>query len=356
MATSDQLLTASSKANKVILDLDLKRRVQEGYTRVDPNLVASSVGVPVMYRKLERLLGGFIRDDGVVGILVNSDRPRGLVHMTCAHELGHYFLDHASTADEKIEHGTSATAVEQQADQFAYSLLAPRWLIAGIMKANKWTTLDLQNEHVVYQLSLRLGISYTAMVWSLYRLQLIKYGVVNRIVSLPPKSLKVSALQGNSLEHANADVWVLSEADRDRIIEPGYGDKFVISLPNHSGSGHLWTVDEARSEGFELRPVAVDARQLKPTNRDSVIVGSGSQTLSYHLQPPEKFRKLPDYEDELDLIDERRRAVELREQRPWTPQTTVINTLDFSAEFEAGSEGLTIPERRARIERVLHKQ
>lgn len=352
MATSDQLLNASRAANQVVLDLDLKQRMREGYTRVDPNLVASMVGVPVMYRILERLLGGFIRDGSTVGILVNSDRPRGLVHMTCAHELGHYFLGHESTADEIVEHGPTALIVEHLADQFAYSLLAPRWLVAHVMKDHRWTGVDLQNPHTVYQMSLRLGTSYTAMVWSLYRLKLCSYADANRLTALTPKSLKAHALQGGVLEYSNSDVWVLGPADRDRILEPGYGDKFVVELPNHVGSGHLWTADEVRSEGFVLKPLTLDAQELAPVNRDTVQVGSGGPFMSYYLQPPEKFRSPSENEDDLDPIDARRHVVELREHRPWTPGASPIDALDLNAEFESTREGLTVSERQKRIDRI----
>lgn len=352
MATSDQLLTASSAANRVILDLGLKQRMREGYTRVDPNFVASRVGVPVMYRVLERLLGGFIRDGSAVGILVNSDRPRGLVHMTCAHELGHYFLGHESTADEVVEQGPTASLLEQLADQFAYSLLAPRWLIAQIMSDHGWTLVDLQNAHVVYQLSLRLGTSYTAMVWSLHRLKLCSPATRNRLIAVKPKMLKAFALRGGVLEDANADVWVLGSADKDRILEPGYGDRFVVELPNHAGSGHLWTANEVRSEGFVLEPLTVDARIHRPEAREMVSVGGGDSTISYYLQPPEKFRSPPRNEDDLDPIDDRRRAVELRELRPWALDASAISVLNFSTEFEPGREGLSVSERHKRVERM----
>lgn len=346
MAPRDQLIEASKKANEVIEDLRLKDRIRNsGYMRIDPAEIASAVDVRVMYKKLDKLLGGFIREHSNPGILVNCDRPRGLMHMTCAHELGHYFLDHDSTADDQIYHGPTASLVERAADQFAYSLLAPRWLVASTMRERGWSVQDLSNAHIVYQMSLRLGVSYKAMVWSLNRILLMTNDVAQRLDTVQPKTLKTHVLGGTALEHPRADVWILGPADKDRVLEPGYGDRFVVQLPNHAGSGHLWSVDELRSEGFTLQPTTVDGRQRDDSRSRNAIVGTGSVALSYVLDPPERYRHPPENEIDLDPLNARRRAVELQEMAPWLPTSKAIDTFAFSAEFEPIREGLSVSER-----------
>ena len=80
--------------------------------------------------------------------------------MTCAHELGHFALGHESTSDTTVDLGQEAELVEQTANQFAYALLAPAWLVAATMRQKRWGRNNLRNPAIVYQLSLRLGMSY----------------------------------------------------------------------------------------------------------------------------------------------------------------------------------------------------
>ena len=128
MSERDDLLSAARRASEILDEFEVKKRIAAGYTRVDAELIAGASDVVVLYRKLELLLGGFLREDGTPGIIVNWDRPRGLVHMTCAHELGHFVLGHESTSDTTVDVGQEAELVEQTANQFAYALLAPAWL------------------------------------------------------------------------------------------------------------------------------------------------------------------------------------------------------------------------------------
>ena len=218
----DELLEAARRAAKVLGEFSVRDRIKEGYTRVDPTQLASEADVTVMFRPLDKLLGGFLREDGEAGILVNVLRPRGLVHMTCAHELGHYFLGHESTTDETVDIGMSAHLIEQQANQFAYSLLAPQWLVVTIMNLKRWSKSHLENPFIVYQLSLRLGMSFEAMTWSLVRLRFISQISASRTLAQKPKAMKLDALniQDASVK-VPGDVWVLDKSDKDRIIEPG---------------------------------------------------------------------------------------------------------------------------------------
>jgi Zn-dependent peptidase ImmA (M78 family) len=350
-ADDDALMAAARRANEVLEEFEARRRIDTGYTRIDAEQIASASDVVVMYRKFELLLGGFLVEDGTPGIIVNWDRPRGLVHMTCAHELGHFELGHESTSDTTVDVSKDAALVERTANQFAYALLAPSWLVAQTMRRQHWGRDSLRNPAVIYQMSLRLGMSYKAMVWSLVRLGHLTVNDALGVVDVQPISLKRELLGGGAPNNPRSDVWMLTEADRDRVLEPGLGDQMILDLPNHVGSGRLWSVDEAQSEGFMLKPFVRDARLVPARRGAEVVVGGDGPTLRYELTSPQVSRspeladdgESDDHEADLEVVrtlEQRKRTISLSERAPWQPGQASIGQLNLFAEFERLEDGL----------------
>lgn len=305
MGLREQLLQASKKASEVHAGAQTRHRVEhDGYCRIDPISLAEQAGVSVMVRELDQLLGAFIREEQP-GILLNSERPIGMVHMTCAHELGHFYLGHVTTADEDISYGDKADPREQEANAFATSLLAPRWLVLHALTAKGWRGQDLANPIVVYQLSLRLGMSFTAMVWTLARYNFLTRGLATAMARLSPKSLKEQLLPPGAATSTNTDVWLLDARDKNWIIEPRVRDQFVVRLPSHATAGFLWTSQDVASEGFALRPVLVDARAV--TRSDGPTLVGGQEEDLYVL----------DASDVKVDVQHRKQTVRLAETQPW---------------------------------------
>lgn len=336
MNLRDQLLQAAKRAGEILEERAAKRRILEGgYTRIDPIAIAESDRVPVMVRPMEKLLGAFLREEGSPGILVNSQRPIGMVHLTCAHELGHFFLGHGTKTDEDLDYGNTASPEERAANEFAYKLLMPRWLVAHVMRCKSWGRGHLQQAGTVYQLSLRLGVSYTAMVWTLNRLALLDTGAAQVMSRISPKSLKES-LPGGLAEPQGGDVWVLDPRDQDFVIEPRASDRFVVELPNHASAGYMWTAEEISTVGFTVRPVLVDASAAaKPSA--PVTVG-GATSLSYLLEPSAGALNA----DEV-------LPVQLAERQPWTSGEP-RDRFALRAHYETLPEGLSRGTRRRLVE------
>lgn len=318
---------AANRAREIYHDSGAKARVeQEGYTRVDPFLIAGGEGIPVLLRPMDKLLGAFIRDD-VSGILVNSERSAGLIHLTCAHELGHYFMGHGTTADDSMDFGPNAERQELEADWFAYHLLASRGLLANIMRRKRWSVQSLKDPIILYQLSLRLGISYTATAWSLARQKLLEIGVVKDLLRIQPIEVKQALLEGLHLE-SRKEVWLLDESDRTSILEPRADDQVLVRLRSKASSGYLWSLDELASEGFQIRPVPRPAEEVA----DPKQLVFGVSTAEFLLTLDEAAQAA----NGVPMI------LAMEERRPWLRGDEANSVFKTQAKFELIGAGLTL--------------
>lgn len=341
MKERTELLEATKRAGKLTLEHGFKDRVLSGgYTRVDPFALAEAVELNVLVRPLPKLLGAFLLEDGNPGILVNSDRPIGMVHLTCAHELGHYFLGHDPHLDEDIYYADSAALSERAANEFAYHLLMPRWLVANIMDRKRWGRQSLLRPAVVYQLSLRLGVSFTAMVWSLRSHKLLSLSDARVLAKLEPIDIKKALIPAGTVLPSKADVWLLDPHDQESILEPRPNDHFLLQLPSHAGSGFMWSAQEASQAGFTIRPVLLDPETTpKPTG--PVEIGSPPE-MTYVAEPtgvtPSSDALIP---------------WTLVERQPWNPTAAPVAKVDMRTLFDSLPEGLTPGARRRYLEGVV---
>lgn len=335
MSYRDLVLRAAQRAAEIIDESGAMERIeQDGYTRIDPFQIAADSGVMVMLRPMQKLLGAFLGDE-TPGILVNVDRSAGLVHMTCAHELGHFFMGHGSTADEKIYYGSKAALVEQEADQFGYNLLVPRKLIVKVMQRKQWSKAALFRPDVLYQLALRMGVSYEAAAWSLSRHKVMSPAQVQQMLRTTPAMIK-KALLGDRLVNARREVWLLDNDDRTSILEPRPDDQLVVRLPSRASSGYLWeadSVDELTSQGFQLKPLTVPS---KPSVGNPPVFG-GPGTMDYLLTDGRASDAV--------LVD-----VQLSERAPWDASSPPTDTFKSSAQFERLGFGLAPHSRKQLLE------
>lgn len=342
MVGRTERLRIAQEAAAVLRDSGaIERFRSEGYTRIDPFDIAAAADLAVMMRPLEGLLGAFVRDKQS-GILVNSDRPPGLVHMTCAHELGHYYLGHETTTDHHLDYDQQANPAEREADWFAYHLLMPRQLIVDLMRRKGWRPSHLKDPSHLYQLSLRLGTSFPATLWTLVSLNMLAVGPgeAQRLSRTPLQKLKHGIVTWEP-EETLSDVWVLDESDRDRILEPRPQDRFVVDLPSHASAGYLWSLAEATEAGFTLRPLTVPV-PTPPASDHPLVVGSSSRqryVLEHRVDPgsPVPERSLP---------------LTFREYQPWKQEGDTNDSFGMATEFESFALGLDARSRGKLIAEV----
>lgn len=331
MIQRSAVLRVARLAGEVLEASGARSRVEEGYTRVDPIDIAERAGVQVMAQPMDKLLGAFLREEQV-GILLNTLRPTGMFHMTCAHELGHFYLGHLTTTDEHLDYQSNASDFELEADQFAYALMAPLWLVVQVLRTQGWGWGSLKNPRTLYQLSLRLGLSYAGTVWSLARHNKLDYATARDLVRVKPAHIKSALVpQGTQLD-PNRDVWQLSPRDKDLILEPRLNDHIVIDLPSHAAAGYLWSLSEVVAEGYALRPLTIESDKEAALAEAALPVGA-APTSRYAL----RFEMSDD-----SALQTTPTTVEFMEVQPWRPQETDSATgFAFQTKFETTKSGLS---------------
>lgn len=214
------------------------------------------LGVSLLFRPLDGLLGACLRLPEVgTGILVTTRRSLHMQRFTAAHELGHYVLEHEGSLDWEIRFpGQTANRDlrEVAADAFAAEFLMPKWLFKHHAKLHRWTSHDLRDAAKVYQLSLRMGVSYEATCLGLLAHGILDQPTVDALRAVAPKKTKQRLLGDLGLDDWRAHVWLLDEHDDGGTIEAGPLDVFVADLPERAGSGYLWETNALEYAGFTV--------------------------------------------------------------------------------------------------------
>jgi len=253
------ILTGAKAAHTLHRDLGIQEQLERsGGGRIDVFGAIAKLGATLMFQPLDKLLGAYVPDDEP-GILISTKRPLPVQRFTGAHELGHLYLRHEPSLDDdkilrRAPFSTSSRLdrQEREADAFASMFLAPMWLLALIVKRQQWAPESLSDPVIVYQLSLRLGTSYSATCHALERHRAIDRYERERLLSFEPKNIKRSLLSGYEPPDWRSDVWVITEKDEGILIEGGRNDLFIVRVLENSSAGYLWSFEELKAAGFSL--------------------------------------------------------------------------------------------------------
>lgn len=313
------------------LDQDGKRA-----QRIDVFDSIDRAGAALMFKPMEKLLGAFMKQNGMAGIILNTERPLGMQRFTAAHELGHLILKHDPHADDDgiLRRGPIAEVrsfklvppEEREADAFASYFLLPPHLIAAQMEIQGWGPAHFCSPEVVYQASLRFGTSFSGAVYGLERERVIGADLRQQLLKTRPLNLKQSLLEGQPLPNTRrSDVWHLTEKDEGGVIEAGRDDVFLLRLKEDTGAGYVWTFDELRDAGFVILK---DGREPVPEGQ------MGAATVRRVLA--QAARPLGE-------------TLRLKECRPWDPENDP-HTLTLHCRTATSDEaGLFEPQRLERL-------
>jgi Zn-dependent peptidase ImmA (M78 family)/predicted secreted protein len=284
---------AALAAARLHRDLGIQAMATHNHGRVDVYHTIDQLGVPLMFAKLQGLLGAYYRDP-TPGVLVTTERPLRQQRFTAAHELGHHYLGHDPSLDDEniLRRAPFAAAAgdnlqEVEAESFAASFLLPRWLVSWHFERQGWIAADLLNPHNVYQLSLRVGTSFLATVWTLHRYNIFDYRSATRLAQLKLRTIKEQLLGDYEPADYRGDVWHLTERDAGLHVEGDHNDHFVVELGEQSGAGYLWAFEEADENVAVVRdgrtPMEDDSTGGPTTRRITAAIrspGSGALRLT----------------------------------------------------------------------------
>lgn len=322
------LLTGIARAAELHAELGLRDRLKSGDRAVDVLGAIRAHQVTVLFRPLDGLLGAYVPTPRSAGILVTTLRDHHVQRFTAAHELGHHVLGHRVPSLDRavgfVARGEREgyDAQEIEADAFAAEFLLPKWLIVAHARRRKWGKADLRRPDVVYQLSLRLGASYSATCWALATAELVTPEIARGLADRPPKEAKQRAIPGVKPSSWYADVWVLSEHDRGTQLLGNPEDFFVFDLREHAAGGYEWDVESMPEAGLLVRR---DER----VDDDTVAMGG---TVQRHVIAQGNGFKVG--------------RLALAERRPWEGRAEPLNTFEVDLAL-LGKEpvGLPRPER-----------
>lgn len=297
--------------------LGLRDRFRE-LEQIDVFAAINDLGIPVMCRPLEGLLGAYFTKP-TPGILVTTNRKLAIQRFTAAHELGHFWMKHSDALDSeesitKARQGVAGVPLQEiEAEAFASEFLLPKPLIYYTMARHKWKKADLINPTITYQLSLRLGVSYEATWRALLECNFIDLNTANHLKGIAPKESKIDVLKEYRLADPWADAFLLTQVDNSSHINASKEDAVVIELPEHSSSGYRWSdiENDGTTEILSNRVIVRPGNEYGSVSTRKIIL-RGTSTTHIHLE----------------------------EKRPWEAGSKPFKTFDLSIDFSGKEVGL----------------
>ena len=323
----DAVLEATLEAARLHRSLESEASSESGASGVDIFRVIEQNNIFLFFKKLEGLLGAYLPIEQDPGILITTQRSLAIQRFTAAHELGHAVLHHGLGIDDdgmlkRSPFGrTSYDLKEMGADTFAAMFLMPEWLIQSIAAKQRWNARSIKTPETLYQLSLRLGVSYEALARTLLRHGLLNTTEANQLAKVPVKQIKQNILGVQTrtslpIRDWRSNVWRLTEADQGTRVVGEPDDLFVVQLHERSTAGYLWNMDQVREAGFD---VVSDRRKAEETDQ---VGGDVIRVLTAHTSEP--------------LIG----TLSLPQSRPWNPSDTVAK-FGFSYDFQGREIGVS---------------
>lgn len=239
------VLKGSRGAAEALTQLGIKAKIREGLQQIDVFEALNELDVTTLCRPLDGLLGAFTTNGNANGVLISTKRRLPVQRFTAAHELGHYWLKHDSSLDSEasinaLRQNNRGPTQEVEAEAFASAFVIPRTLVKYTAQRQNFSKTDLKNPDIIYQLSLRLGVSYSATKVALVNYDIMSPYDYEAIKNVTPKLIKQRLLKEFCIDASYPDVFHLTEKDNSAYLMSAEDDVMILDLPSHASSGYLW--------------------------------------------------------------------------------------------------------------------
>lgn len=195
-------------------------------------------------RPLGGLYGFYLKEGDAVGIVLNEAHPEYLQRYTCAHELGHHVLGHASHLDEEeqIESGTPDGLWDELAAQaFAGAFLMPLQALNRVQRRLGVARNRPVAAAEVYLISRELDVSFSAAAWQLVTHNRLDARAAREYVRRGAAAAKNAIRPGPPPMGDNrAGLAILGPAQSGLPLLCRAGDELRVRLPENASTGYVW--------------------------------------------------------------------------------------------------------------------
>lgn len=276
----------------------LSLRRLRGLSREDPANpfdLAASVGAELKFLNVKTLEGMFAREPSPCILLPSTQhRPFGRISYSCAHELGHFQLGHATTVDKIGELVELNHSDELAANTFASWLLMPRQAVAVAFECRSIDPSEANAVHL-FTIAGELGVSLDALAKHMvYSLGMCNQDWLKRVSKFSVKEICV-ALIG---KHYNDRTLIVDEFWRSKTIDVEVGDRVVFLSTQPGGRPlhgmHLLGKLEVKASTVQIYEPSTPGIFQTTVKDNSVLL----RTSRRHYIGSYKYRFLPDEEGE----------------------------------------------------------
>lgn len=150
----------------------------------------------------------------------------------------------------------------------------------SLAEQQKWDHRSIRDPRTVYQMSLRMGVSFEALTRTLVKHKFLEPAESQRMLGIRLKDLKTDLLSGSyHPDTFHCNIWQLTEKDENATIIAEPKDLFIVRLREMSGAGYLWDFDEVRKAGYQvLLTLWVNSMSIFKSDRPSLACSRASNT------------------------------------------------------------------------------